>query len=339
MLRTYADIMLRVAIDLGVAKYPATGDNTPTLPTDPATLYRLRDALNAARSEFYADFPDGSFRRRVLNLHIGPTEKPYQIVREDATLTIESVAVGNPARVRFTTNTGLSTGDQIVISGLTTTPTINGLQTVTAIDGRTVSVPVNVTAVTDGAGLATVVGGVRSTSEYLLPSDFVGHPQGHATVLGGRGGQVLYTSADRVRAAHAEYGDAIGFPELISCERESVPQLGNETRLVFRVWPLPDQDYTLEIRGKWAASNITDPQDVEPSGHGEAIAAYTAHYATSKGLIVTSGVPGSFQLRKAEWMDRVRRDEAANSPRSLGVPKMPTRGNTAYRIKATNPWS
>lgn len=260
MLSTYADIMLRVAIDLGIARYPTGTSNTPLLPSDPSTLFRLRDGVERGIAEFYADFPNAEFRRRSIEVAISNSELPYQ------------------------------------------------------------------------------VGGDKST--YALPFDWMGPPQGSIVISGGIGGEAILTSMDRVRLAHAQdQSSPTGIPQLIACEREASMSYGSETRWILRVWPTPDQDYTLTLRGRWRAVPFDD-YDVEPTGNQEAIAAYATIYLIEKGLISTGVGADSARQKKQEWRERIAREEAQNGPRTLG--RMKTARNTEISppaIRATNPWA
>lgn len=256
--------MLRVALDLGVAKYGAAPNNTPSLPTDPATLYKLTDFVNGGRAEFYADFPDAQFRRRVIELAIGPDATDYQVP-----------------------------GD---------------------------------------------------SSSYLLPVDWLGPPQGKIVVTGGRGGWCVLTSMERVRLAFAQSGQAtspsLGRPELMACEPQSTPQVGEEARYLLRVYPRPDQAYTLDLRGRWRATKF-DQGDVEPTGQAEAIVAYATNYAVSKGLIVTGVKAADAFAAKEMWRLRTVQEEALKAPRSIGRSQRPRQQSQMNQapIRATNPWN
>lgn len=52
---TFGQLILRVAMAAGVPVYPAGSDNSPTIPTDPATLSLLKMAINDGRRTFYAE--------------------------------------------------------------------------------------------------------------------------------------------------------------------------------------------------------------------------------------------------------------------------------------------
>lgn len=69
-------------------------------------------------------------------------------------VNIASSSVASPTVVTTATPHGLSTGDQVSISGHDADPTINGIQTVTVTGLTTFTVPVNVT--TGGSAVGTV---------------------------------------------------------------------------------------------------------------------------------------------------------------------------------------
>jgi hypothetical protein len=96
-------------------------------------------------------------------------------IRRSARFPIASISTANPGVVTTSVPHGLTTGQKVLISGTTTTPSVNAQQAVTVITTTTFSVPVNVTSGQAGAGgsfvLAnTVNGGVG----YLEVSDFSG---------------------------------------------------------------------------------------------------------------------------------------------------------------------
>jgi hypothetical protein len=63
----FFDLLLRVARRTRYARTdPATG--LETLPDDPATLNRLKDAVNDARIEFYRRTPKASYRRQAVDV-------------------------------------------------------------------------------------------------------------------------------------------------------------------------------------------------------------------------------------------------------------------------------
>ena len=294
-MRTFADIMLRVALDLGIAKYQSGADNTPVLPTDPATLYRLKDGVRRGRAEFYADFPDSQFRRRRLDFVITPYATAEEIADEEAARALAALT---------------STAEEIAAA--------NAAAEVTA-KARAAQVD------EDG-------------SKYALPIDWMGPPQGNLTITGGRGGEFVLTSMERVLLAHAQYPEATGLPELVACEREDTPVDGEESRWILRVWPSPDQEYTLSLRGRWRASDF-DTYDVEPTGFQEAIAAYATAYLVSKGLVSTGVGAQTAMQTKLEWRQRVVLEEDKSSPRSLGRMSPPRQAAQQPAIRATNPWA
>jgi len=79
---------------------------------------------------------------------------------------IETVSVANPTVITTSTPHGLTTGTTYTIEGTTTTPTVNGVQTVTVTSTTTFTVPVNVTSgQTEAAGTV----GLATYTETTLP--------------------------------------------------------------------------------------------------------------------------------------------------------------------------
>jgi len=262
LLQTFRDILLRVGLDTGLVKYPASGnDNTPVLPDDQATLYRLKDFVRRANVAFHADFPDGTFRRRTIEVNISNS------------------ALNNQR---------------------------NG-----------------------------------STSEYVLPPNWMGPPQGRVIIVGGRGGSLVLTTMDRVRSASANNSSGQGFPELAACEREPEPSPGQRARWILRFYPSPDQPYTLQLRGRWEPDYDFDLDDIEPTGWGDAIVAYAVHLMAQKGSILTGPSAENAEKARDEWKDRVRREEIKSGPKTQGKTGKPRLANarSTPTIRATNPWS
>lgn len=98
----------------------------------------------------------------------------YTLDPDNVAIPITSNSIANPTVVTTPVPHGLTTGDVILISGVaTSSPTINGQQTVTKIDATHFSVPVNVTVAGTGGSFvraSTNNGGVA----YLMASDFTG---------------------------------------------------------------------------------------------------------------------------------------------------------------------
>lgn len=341
-MQTFADILLRVALDLGVAKHPAGTDNTPVLPDDPATLFRIRDAVQRARAEFYADFPDATFRRNAIDLLIGP-DGGGVLVRSETSLAITSATAGATTSFVSAVAHGLSTGMTVRLSGFVADVPLTGEKRVTVLTATTFSVAVATTTIST-VGRVTILGGqVSDPSSYLLPADWMGPPQGNLIFSGVRGGSGVLTTMDRVRQAHAQdTSGRVGFPSLVACERETNAQPGEIARWTLRVYPNPDQAYTVTLRGRRFAAPFDDT-DVEPSGHQEAIAAYATAYLVVKGLISTGVAPDAAVATKAAWIARVRAEEDKSSPRSLGrsLPARVRRDNQypLPTVQATNPYS
>jgi hypothetical protein len=80
---TKKDILVRMAVELGVADYPDSTSNEPTLPADQATLRRLRNAFEDGRKAFYAEDPKLRLNRweEVITLDPDATDPGVVILR------------------------------------------------------------------------------------------------------------------------------------------------------------------------------------------------------------------------------------------------------------------
>lgn len=86
------------------------------------------------------------------------------VKRQSAVGTIVSNSIANPTVLTFATAQGFATGDSVLIAGnITSSPAINGAQTITRITSTTFSVPVNVTTGGTG-GTVTATGTITSNS-------------------------------------------------------------------------------------------------------------------------------------------------------------------------------
>lgn len=99
----------------------------------------------------------------------------YTLNTSQRAFPIASISTANPGVVTTSVPHGLTTGQKVLISGTTTTPSVNAEQTVTVLTTTTFSIPVNVTSGQAGAGgqfvlSNTVNGGVG----YLEVSDYSG---------------------------------------------------------------------------------------------------------------------------------------------------------------------
>lgn len=123
------------------------------------------------------------------------TQVDYAADTQQRVIPITSNSVANPSVVTTPVPHGLTTGDIIVISGVSTSsPTINGQRTVTVISETTFSVPVNVTVggtggsfvkansanggvgylqVTAASGFTNFVGKIRDSADDTTYADLV----------------------------------------------------------------------------------------------------------------------------------------------------------------------
>ena len=103
---TFREIILRVAMSVGAAKYPSGADNSPTLPDDPATLSLIKIAINDGREALYSENanrnPDGSARawswmRARFSLTCNTTGAAANNIDADASrYTLPDDAMGPP---------------------------------------------------------------------------------------------------------------------------------------------------------------------------------------------------------------------------------------------------
>jgi hypothetical protein len=124
-----------------------------------------------------------------------------------ATGTISAVSVANPTHLTSTAH-GLTSGQKILIAGNSSTPSLNGTQTVTVLDADHFTVPVNVTVAGTGGTFqrtsssygfraAAMVVGLTSGSMAPLWEDSDDGTTGWATLAGST--MAAMTLADGVR--------------------------------------------------------------------------------------------------------------------------------------------
>jgi len=92
-------------------------------------------------------------------------------------IPIASIGTGNPATVTTTVPHGLTTGQKILIGGTTTTPSVNGQQTVTVTGPSTFTVAINVTVGAGAAGSFVFANTVNGGAAYCEVSDYSGFSQ------------------------------------------------------------------------------------------------------------------------------------------------------------------
>jgi cyclophilin family peptidyl-prolyl cis-trans isomerase len=88
-----------------------------------------------------------------------------------AAVSISSITTGNPATINTALPHGLTTGDQVVISGITgNTPDITGAATATVVDADTFTIPTNVTVAGTGGRIQKAKGQLVFTAQnYNVP--------------------------------------------------------------------------------------------------------------------------------------------------------------------------
>jgi len=158
-------------------------------------------------------------------------------------------------------------------------------------------------------------------SRYRLPADVQGPPDGDVRCgladTSGYGHALMTTSMDAVDAHHFAQPEAEGPPLVVAFERARVGETaGDEPAWEMRVWPLPDQAYTVRSRMTRRFRDLVDLNDVEPSPHPQAVIAYAIYELVRSTLGVDVG---KATLDRDTWLDRARIQDAAESPTSLGV--------------------
>jgi hypothetical protein len=142
---------------------------------------------------------------------------------------ISSITVANPTVVTDVAH-GLVTNDQIFISGSNSTPSIDGVYTITRIDADTFTIPVNV------------------------------------TILGNRGGWVAFEDANA--SDNEEYANRIYYSKVD--QPEAVPivnyvDVGPRDKEIVRILPLRDSLMILKEEGVYRLSGLVAPFTVSPS--------------------------------------------------------------------------
>lgn len=106
-------------------------------------------------------------------------------------ITISSVTAASPAVVTTATPHGLTTGQSVVITGATTTPTVDGTQVATVLTSTTFSVPVAVTVADSTGGTVTPFltntfileeGEIKFSSKRIATQDTVGRDNNQAFI-------------------------------------------------------------------------------------------------------------------------------------------------------------
>lgn len=139
------------------------------------------------------------------------------------TSSISAISVANPTHVTSTAH-GLTTGNQIIISGTNSTPSIDGIKTVTVLDANTFTVPVNV------------------------------------TILGNRGGWELITNAtasDNEIAPNRIYFSKIQEPEAVPLL--NYLEVGPKDKQILRVVALRDNLFILKEEAVYRLSGLVEP--------------------------------------------------------------------------------
>jgi hypothetical protein len=123
----------------------------------------------------------GDWNTKTLGTTVDYAADPSQVV-----IPITSNSIANPTVVTTAVAHGLTTGQVVLISGVSTSsPTINGQQTVTVVSPTTFTVAVNVTVAGTGGSLvrcSTVNGGVgfQQVSAFSGFTGYVGKIQDSA---------------------------------------------------------------------------------------------------------------------------------------------------------------
>ena len=97
----------------------------------------------------------GSVVKAKTAVHIEVTGAEAN-VGDSGPVAVSAVSVANPSVISAAAH-GFTSNENVLLSGFATTPDINGEHNITVTGAGTFTIPVNVTAVTDGVGTAEKV--------------------------------------------------------------------------------------------------------------------------------------------------------------------------------------
>lgn len=264
---TFADLILEVALKLGVAYYGPDGTGAAQIPTNTHDLAMCKRLVNAGIRRFIADAPKPAgwrWTRPVASVALWPD------VTEDDSLTVSFGSYD-------------SAGDQTLVTANQTVFYESMEQkTITLHDGNTVVIkryvsPTQVyvygdhSSETDGQTFSIVSGG-----DFTLPRTFAGTYTGQITFgeSTNRAVPIAWADESLIRRLRENVSENTGTPTYAAVALFQPPGV-RRRQYQLRVYPKPDETYTVEFPFDLHFDSLTANDDPLPTpiAHDEAIRA------------------------------------------------------------------
>jgi len=247
---TFGDLILEIAIKLGVAYYGAAGNEVAQVPTDVDELATCKRVVNNGIRMFIQDAPKNGWRwtRPTLSLQYWPN------VAVDATVTATGV---------YTTLT------TITASEATFYPSMEGKTiTVTAVGDLTIDTYVSSTVVTvtgDHHWTGSKTFSITSDGNFTLPRTFGGQFIGDITFAASTNNptSIDWTSEDEIRRLREIPSVTTGDPYLAAVRVH--PTIRRRWELM--LYPLPDAVDSVEFKHDLYFDELTTVTETHPAGY------------------------------------------------------------------------
>lgn len=306
---TFRDLIIEVAIKLGVAYYGADGDGEPQVPQDVHDLHEVKRHVNNGIRMFMAAGPPNGWRwaRPTHSLTL------WASVAVDSSNTVTFAGydpIANKSTLTVTSDAFFASMEEkdMVITDIGTFTITN------YVSATSVKVSGDITSSATGKTFS-----VTADGNYTLPATYGGLQAGLLTYgpNSDEGLRIAWSTDSEIRTWRADVTDETGDPFLAAI-RPKDPVIGSRRRWEMMVYPSPDANQTVQFPYAVYFDRLVDLDDVSPAPfyHDDTIRAACLATAEKDGEGVAGPDSGYFSIIA---LPNSRQLDASSAPKKVGT--------------------
>ena len=255
---SFADLLLEVAREMGVAFYGAAGDEEPQIPVDVHDLFECKRHVNNGIRMFFADAPHTGWRfsRPVACTDI------WGAVSKIAAATVTAVTDSGVTTMTATGSTPFKTTMEFKMVDVT--GQTNNVMITKVISTSVVEIDLN-----GGAVFSSKTFGIANSGNYVLPPYFAGMVDGQPTYAAdsNEGVSLSWVPESKIRRWRENVTDESGDPFWLATRIMKVDGIGNplkSRRWELMTYPKTDDAQTIEFPFELHFDKLVELTDFPP---------------------------------------------------------------------------
>ncbi len=254
---SFADLLLEVAREMGVAHYGTLGDEEPQLPVDVHDLFECKRHVNNGLRMFFADAPDTGWRfaRPVAEIAV------WGAVAKASANTVTAVTDSGVTVMTATSTPFLPSMEFKMVA---VTDQTNNVMIIRVLTTSTCEIDLN-----GGAVFSAKTFGIANSGNYTLPPSFAGMITGQASYAAdsNEGVSLTWVDESKIRRWRENVTDESGDPFWLAIRIMKVDGIGNplnSRRWELMTYPKTDDSQTVEFPFELHFDKLVNLTDYPP---------------------------------------------------------------------------